>query len=148
MDYRPAHAGAAMGLANLYLPPVTMPEGATVELSWYHRMSGMDCPADTGLRAEVWTAEAGAWVRLDTDPAGANGWGHCGDTDWVQITSDLSAFAGSAERVRVRLRARRATPKLGAEHIWVDDLRISINGIDPIDGAGGDACDDGGGELE
>ena len=148
LDYQPAHDGAAAGLANLYVPGVTIPDEATAELTWYHRMSGMDCPAGTGLRAEVWTVEAGDWVRLAVEPEAANDWGHCGDTDWVQVTADLSAVAGSAERVRVRLRAQRTTPKLGAEHIWVDDVRISINGRDPIAAAAGDACDDGEGELE
>ena len=136
MDYQPDHDGAAMGLANLYVPGVAIPDGSTAELSWYHRMTGVDCPnGDSGPRAEGWTIEAGDWVKLVTAPEANNDWGYCDDGDWTRVTADLSAVAGSAEPVRVRLRARRSVPKLGAERIWVDDVRIAIDDLAP-----GEAC--------
>ncbi|MFC7481546.1 hypothetical protein ACFQX7_17955 [Luedemannella flava] len=126
--------GSADGLNNTLTRSITIPAGATASLSakaWYEIEAGYDY-----LFAEVQTAGSTSWTQVGAPVDGQSDADLDGVTDWVDLSYDLSAYAGQT----VTFRFRYATD--GGLHFagpFLDATAVTINGTttaDPDDVAG------------
>ncbi len=126
--------GSADGINNTLSRQITIPAGGTASLTskaWYEIEAGYDF-----LYAEVQTAGSSTWTQLGDPIDGQSDPDADGTTDWVDLTYDLSAYAGQT----ITFRYRYATD--GGVHFagpFLDQTAITINGTtttDPDDASG------------